>query len=51
MVQQGDQLRALALGQPADRLARRDAAVGEDLVDLHAPVLGDGEELGGGLCI
>src|SRR5436305_14058821 len=39
-----DELRALALGQPADGLARRDAALGEDLVGLHAAVLGNGEQ-------
>ena len=39
-----DELGALALGQAADRLARRDAALREDLVDLHAPVLRDREE-------
>ena len=38
------ELGALALGEPADRLARRDPAVGEDLVDLHAPVLRDREQ-------
>src|SRR3712207_4717055 len=42
--QHGDQLGALALRQPADRLARRDAALQEDLVDLHAPVLGHREQ-------
>ena len=34
-----DELRALALGQAADRLARRDPALREDLVDLHVAVL------------
>src|SRR5664279_347386 len=43
-VQQRNKLAALALGQAADRLARRDAAVHEDLVDLHAPVLGHREQ-------
>src|SRR3954469_21993143 len=33
------ELAALALGQAADRLARRDAALREDPVHLHAPVL------------
>src|SRR5579875_1915074 len=42
--QQRDELAALALGQPAERLARRDPALGQDLVDLHAPVLGDREQ-------
>src|SRR4051794_34108396 len=44
VVQQGDELGALALRQAADRLARGDAAVGEDLVDLHAAVLGYREQ-------
>ena len=35
---------ALALGEPADRLARRDPALGEDPVHLHAPVLRDCEQ-------
>src|SRR5436190_15986056 len=39
-----DELGALALREAADRLARRDAALDEHLVDLHAPVLRDGEE-------
>src|SRR4051812_22583406 len=39
-----DQLVALALGEPTDRLARRDAALGEDPVDLHAPVFRDREQ-------
>src|SRR5271155_5369850 len=43
-MKQGDELAALALGEPADGLARRDAAVSEDLVDLDAPVLGHGEQ-------
>ena len=38
-VQHRDQLGTLALGEPADRLARRDPAVRENLVDLHATVL------------
>src|SRR2546423_7171440 len=42
--QQPDQLVALALGQAADGLARRDLALTQDLVDLHAPVLRDGEQ-------
>src|SRR5687768_998644 len=42
--QHRDELGALALREAADRLARRDAALDEDLVDLHAPVLGDGEQ-------
>src|SRR3954454_2221665 len=46
-----DELVALALGQAADRLAGRDAAVREDAIYLHAPVLGNGqkqvEDLGG----
>src|SRR5215207_7090862 len=37
--QHRDELGALALREAADRLARRDAALHEDLVDLHAPVL------------
>src|ERR1700720_3107859 len=44
VMQQRDELAALALGEPADGLAGRDAAVSEDLVDLDAPVLGDGEQ-------
>ena len=43
-VEHRDQLGALALGQAADRLAGRDAAVREDLVDFHAPVFRDGEQ-------
>src|SRR3954452_13006702 len=39
-----DKLGALALREAADRLARRDAALDEDLVHLHAPVLGNGEQ-------
>src|SRR5688572_30916708 len=39
-----DELPILALREAADRLARRDAALHEHLVDLHAPVLRDGEE-------
>src|SRR3954453_2035246 len=38
------QLAALALREPADGLARRDAADVEDLPDLHPPVLGYREE-------
>src|SRR3954466_13251094 len=34
-----DELAALALGQAADRLRRRDPALGEDAVHLHATVL------------
>src|SRR6188472_406457 len=37
--QHRDQLGALALREAADRLARRDPALDENLVDLHAPVL------------
>src|SRR5436305_1154810 len=37
--QHRDELFALALGEPADRLARGDLARAQDLVDLHAPVL------------
>src|SRR3954462_10558238 len=37
--QVGNQLAALALGQAADRLRRRDPALGEDAVHLHATVL------------
>src|SRR5271166_3570709 len=43
-MKQADQLRALTLGEPADRLAGRDPAVNEDLVDLDAPVLRDGQQ-------
>src|ERR1700751_2396858 len=39
-----DQLVALALGEAADGLARRDAALREDAIDLHAAVLGDRQE-------
>src|SRR4051794_36524576 len=42
--QHRDELGALALREAADRLARRDPALDQDLVDLHAPVLRDGEE-------
>src|SRR5258705_13827442 len=42
--QHADELVALALGEAADRLARRDLAGAQDLVDLHAPVLRDREE-------
>ena len=42
--QQRDELRALALGEAADGLARRDPALLQDLVGLHAAVLGDGEQ-------
>src|SRR4030081_1690763 len=42
--QHRDELRALALGQAADGLARRDTALREDLVGLHAPVLGNGQQ-------
>src|SRR3954466_785864 len=42
--QERDQLVALALGQPADGLARRDAAVREDAIHLDAAVLGDREQ-------
>src|SRR3954466_4993090 len=34
-----DELAALALGQAADRLRRRDPALGENAVHLHATVL------------
>src|SRR3954451_6596711 len=37
--QEGNELAALALGQAADRLRRRDPALREDAVHLHAPVL------------
>src|SRR5207244_9359097 len=43
-VQQRGQLASLALRQAADRLRGSDPAVGEDLVDLHPAVLGDGQE-------
>ena len=39
-----DELGALALGEPADRLRRRDPALVEDPVRLDPTVLGDGEE-------
>src|SRR5215204_3540062 len=39
-----DELVALALGEPADRLARRDAALREDAVHLHAAVFGHREQ-------
>src|SRR4051812_1085565 len=39
-----NELGPLALGEPADGLARGDAALLKDLVDLHAPVLRDREE-------
>src|SRR5260370_36682334 len=42
--QERDELAALALGEPADRLGRGDPALREDLVDLNAPVLGPGPE-------
>src|SRR4051794_16793653 len=42
--QEPDELAALALREAADRLARRDAALLQHLVDLHAPVLRDGQE-------
>src|SRR5437764_1789638 len=42
--QHRDQLGALALREAADGLARRDPALLEDLVGLHAAVLGDGQE-------
>src|SRR3954470_20073750 len=37
--QEADELAALALGQAADRLRRRDPALREDAVHLHASVL------------
>src|SRR3954453_18504962 len=37
--QETDELAALALGQAADRLRRRDPALREDAIHLHAPVL------------
>src|SRR4051794_41457223 len=37
--QVGNELAALALGQAADRLRRRDPALREDAVHLYAPVL------------
>ena len=42
--QQRDEVVALTLRQAADRLARRDAALREDLVDLHAPETRDGQQ-------
>src|SRR5580765_267319 len=39
-----DQLTALALREPADRLRRGDPALVEDAVGLHASVLGNGKE-------
>src|SRR5919201_599652 len=42
--QHGDQLGALALRQATDRLARRDPALLQDLVRLHAAVLGNREQ-------
>src|SRR4051794_5205519 len=42
--QLADELAALTLRQAADRLARRDAALLEDLVDLHPAVLRDGQQ-------
>src|SRR3954454_10453932 len=42
--QHRDELGALALREAADRLRRRDAALNQHLVDLHAPVLGDREQ-------
>src|SRR5688572_113572 len=39
-----DELTPLALGEPTDRLARRDPALREDLVDLHVAVLGHREQ-------
>jgi hypothetical protein len=39
-----DELTALPLREAADRLARRDPALSEDPVHLHAPVLRDGEK-------
>src|SRR3954452_25126134 len=42
--QHRDQLVALALGETADGLARRDLAGTQDLVHLHAAVLRDREE-------
>src|SRR5205814_1225600 len=40
--EQRDELGPLALREPADGLARRDAALLQDLVGLHAAVLGHG---------
>src|SRR4051812_23201376 len=42
--QHRDELGALALREAADGLARRDAALLQHLVDLHAPVLRNREE-------
>src|SRR4051794_31408426 len=39
-----DQLVALALGETADGLARRDPALREDAIDLHAAVLRNRQE-------
>src|SRR6202007_2362527 len=39
-----NELATLALGQAANGLARRDLALGQNLVDLHAPVLGNREQ-------
>src|SRR3954451_11474625 len=39
-----DELAALALGQAANRLRRRDPALREDAVHLHAPVLRHGQQ-------
>src|SRR5450755_685376 len=43
-VQVPGELRALALAQAAERLARRDPAAVQGLGCLHAPVLGDGQQ-------
>src|SRR5437764_7576599 len=40
----GHELVPLALGEAADGLAGRDAALREDAIHLHAPVLGDRQE-------
>src|SRR5215203_2856389 len=42
--QHADELGALPLRQAADRLARRDPALDQDLVDLHAAVLRNREQ-------
>src|SRR3954453_7965117 len=42
--QETNELAALALGQAADRLRRRDPALREDAVHLHAPVLRDRQQ-------
>src|SRR5215212_2434434 len=42
--QLADELGALALREPADGLARRDAALLQDLVHLHPAVLRHGQE-------